>query len=175
MKAIKVRTISMDRKVEDRTHCAPRGIDFTPRGISDVLEGTGRALRRKHPGVKYAVARISETEFLFAPTCVMNDRTPGLEKVEAPATAQDIKTVSVRVVAPHDGREQRREFPAPEGKCFERSGIKRVLDAVVEWCKKEYPLTNFVVFEEGAGEFAFVPEQAVDKKALKRALSAAMN
>lgn len=177
MKEIKVRMIAMDGKVEDRTHKSPRGMDFTPMGINDVLEDTKKTIRRKFSGVKYAVAQVSEAEFVFAPASVLNERKiPNLKNVAMPATvAQGVKIVRVRVVTPNDGREQKREFWAPEGKCFERSGIKRVLDAIMEWCKKQYPITNFVVFEESAGEFAFVPEQKVDKAALRRAVNAAMN
>jgi hypothetical protein len=176
MKEIRIRVISMEGKVEDRTHRAPRNMEFTPKGINDILEETKKAIRRKFAGIKYAVAQVGEAEFVFAPAYALNERDcPQLKKVGEPATvAQGIKAINVRIVSPRDGREQAREFPAPEGKCFERSGIKRVLDAIVEYCKKEFPLTNFVVFEEGPGEFAFVPEQAVDKKAVSKAVNAAV-
>lgn len=176
-KHIRVRVISMKGKVQDKSFRAPGGLGFTPKGINDCLEEVKALIRRKHSGVKFAVARVSEVDFVFAPTCVLNEQNfPNalIKAGEARQTSVGVDVVRIRIVMP-DGREQRKDFHAPPNKSFERSGIQRVLDTVVEWAKSNHPMTNFVVFEEAAGEFAFIPEQAVDAKALRQALKAAMN
>ena len=89
-------------------------------------------------------------------------------------TEERIRRVTIVVVTPESGKEQRRTWTAPEGECFARSGVKRILEAVLAWAKKQYPLTNFVVFQEDVADFRFLPEQMVNREQFKKRFVAAM-